>query len=72
MARHGWRRTGRVSSASFDKDTYDVSNLKDESTDLAYAERLTAELEENGVTVLKNEYVMVDAGGQQTDARRHR
>ncbi|MCU0627995.1 MAG: metallophosphoesterase [Methanoregulaceae archaeon] len=53
-----------VSSASFDKNTYDVSNLRDESTDLAYAERLTTELEKNGVIVLKNEYVMMDAGGQ--------
>ena len=54
-----------VRSASFDKDTYDVSNLRDESTDLAYAERLTDELEKDGVTVLKNEYLMVDGGGLQ-------
>ena len=54
-----------VRSASFDKDTYDVSDLRDESTDLAYAARLTDELERNGVTVLKNEYLMVDAGDQQ-------
>jgi predicted MPP superfamily phosphohydrolase len=54
-----------VGSASFDKDAYDVSNLKDESTDIAYAGLLTAELEKNGVTVLNNEYLMVDAGGQQ-------
>ncbi|MFA5294640.1 MAG: metallophosphoesterase [Methanoregulaceae archaeon] len=53
-----------VGSASFDKDAYDVSNLRDESTDLDYAERLTTELEKNGVIVLKNEYVMMDAGGQ--------
>jgi hypothetical protein len=50
--------------ASFDKDAYDVSCLRDESTDLAYAARLTAELEKNGVTVLNNEYLVVDAGGQ--------
>jgi uncharacterized protein len=53
-----------MNAASFDKDTYDVSNLNDESTDSVYAGRLIAELEENGVTVLRNEYVMIDAGGQ--------
>jgi predicted MPP superfamily phosphohydrolase len=54
-----------IGSASFDKDSYDVSCLFDESTDLAYAGRLTTELEKNGVTVLNNEYVMMDAGGQE-------
>jgi predicted MPP superfamily phosphohydrolase len=54
-----------VGSASFDKDSYNVSNLRDESTDLAYAERLTTELEKNGVIVLKNEYVLMDAGGKE-------
>jgi len=54
-----------IGSASFDKDSYDVSCLFDESTDLAYAGRLTAELEKNGVTILENEYVMMDAGGQE-------
>jgi predicted MPP superfamily phosphohydrolase len=54
-----------VGSASFEKDAYNVSSLRDESTDLAYASHLTAELEKNGVTVLNNEYLMVDAGGQQ-------
>ncbi len=53
-----------MNDASFDDDTYDVSNLKDESTDNAYAGHLIAKLEENGVTVLRNEHVMVDAGGQ--------
>jgi hypothetical protein len=53
-----------IGSASFDKDSYDVSCLFDESTDLAYAGRLTAELERSGVTVLNNEYVTIDAGGQ--------
>ena len=60
-----WVEKNRATyAASFDKDTYNVSNLRDESTDIAYAGRLTAELEENGVTVLRNEYVTVDAGGQ--------
>lgn len=53
-----------VGLASFEKDAYDVGNLRDESTDLAYAARLTAALEKNGVTVLNNEYLVVDAGGQ--------
>jgi len=62
----GWvEKTRAVRSASFDTDAYDVSNLRDETTDLAYAERLTTELEKNGVTVLKNEYVVIDAGGQE-------
>jgi hypothetical protein len=54
-----------MSSASFDREAYDVSNLKDESTDIAYAGLLTAELGRSGVVVLNNEYVMMNAGGQE-------
>jgi len=50
-----------MSSASFDKDNYNVSCLRDETTDLAYAGRLTTELEKDGVTVLNNEYVLLHA-----------
>lgn len=53
-----------VRVASFEKDTYDVGVLRDGSADLEYAERLTKVLGENGVTVLKNEYVLIDTGDQ--------
>jgi len=53
-----------VRAASFGKDTYDVRNLNDGSADSAYAERLTAVLYANGVRVLKNDYLLLDAGGQ--------
>jgi len=54
-----------VNHASFDKDDYNVSSLRDETTDVVYAGRLTDELGKNGVTVLKNEYLVVDADGQE-------
>jgi hypothetical protein len=53
-----------VRAASFGTDTYDVQLLRDGSADTAYAERLTHELGRNGVTILKNEYILLDAGGQ--------
>jgi hypothetical protein len=53
-----------VRSASFGTDTYDAQVLRDGSADTAYAERLTHELGRNGVTILKNEYILLDAGGQ--------
>lgn len=54
-----------MGSASFDKDDYDVSCLRDETTDLAYAGRLTDELEKDGVTILSNEYLFLDAGDRE-------
>ena len=53
-----------VNNASFDRDDYNVSSLRDETTDVVYAGRLTDELGMNGVRVLKNEYLVVDADGQ--------
>ncbi|NLZ29497.1 MAG: metallophosphoesterase [Methanomicrobiales archaeon] len=44
-------------------DGYDLSALKGESTDIAFADELAAALEENGVHVLRNEYVRTSAGG---------
>jgi len=41
---------------------YDLSALKDGSADTAFADGLTATLEENGVHVLRNEYARVSAG----------
>ena len=41
---------------------YDLSALKDGSADTAFADGLTATLEENGVHVLRNEYARVSVG----------
>ena len=41
---------------------YDLSALKDGSADTAFADGLTATLEENGVHVLRNEYARISAG----------
>ena len=57
------QKNGAVSSACFDVDGYDVSCLRDETTDLVYADRLVAALEENGVTVLRNEYIPLSING---------
>lgn len=54
-----------MDNASFDRDDYNVSSLRDETTDVVYAESLTDELEKNGVTVLNNEYLVIDAGGKE-------
>jgi predicted MPP superfamily phosphohydrolase len=42
---------------------YDMSALKDERVDTAFADALTNVLEENGVRVLRNEYLTLDIGG---------
>ncbi|MFY9170899.1 MAG: metallophosphoesterase [Candidatus Methanoculleus thermohydrogenotrophicum] len=44
---------------------YDLSALKDGSADTAFADELTATLEENGVHVLRNDYARVYAGGEE-------
>src|SRR5512139_2732511 len=44
-----------IRSASFDKNDYNVSCLRDNTTDIAYAGRLTTELGQADVTVLNNE-----------------
>ena len=49
------QKTSRVSSACLEVEGYDVSSLRDETTDTDYAERVAGALEENGVTVLRNE-----------------
>ena len=41
---------------------YNLSALKDGSADTAFADGLTATLEENGVHVLRNEYARISAG----------
>ena len=53
-----------VRAASFQNDNYDAGVLRDGAADPAYAQRLTTVLGENGVTILKNEYVLIDAGDQ--------
>jgi predicted MPP superfamily phosphohydrolase len=57
------QKTSRVSSACLEVEGYDVSSLRDETTDIDYAERVAGALEENGVTVLRNEYVPLSING---------
>jgi predicted MPP superfamily phosphohydrolase len=60
----GWiRKNLAVSHGCYDVEGYDVSSLRDETTDLVFAGQLEDILEENGVTVLKNEYVELDLNG---------
>ncbi|WP_332450900.1 metallophosphoesterase [Methanoculleus sp.] len=44
---------------------YDLTALNDGSADTAFADALAATLEENGVHVLRNDYVQVSAGGKE-------
>ncbi|MDD1706670.1 MAG: metallophosphoesterase [Methanoregulaceae archaeon] len=61
-----WAEKCRIVGAScFDVNGYDASFLKDSTTDFAYADQVTAELEKNNVTVLRNEYVTSDVGGKE-------
>jgi predicted MPP superfamily phosphohydrolase len=52
-------------SAVVTADGYNVSGLNDGSADTAFADALTETLEENGVHVLRNDYVRVSAGGKE-------
>jgi uncharacterized protein len=54
-----------VSRACYDVDNYDVSSLREPTTDLAFAGHLEEILEENEVHVLRNEYVELDLNGTQ-------
>ncbi|PKL61416.1 MAG: metallophosphoesterase [Methanomicrobiales archaeon HGW-Methanomicrobiales-2] len=45
--------------------TYDVSALNDGSADTAFADDLTAALEENGVHVLRNDYAHIPVGDEE-------
>jgi predicted MPP superfamily phosphohydrolase len=58
------QKMSAASGACLDPDRYDVSCYSDPSTDFAYADRLTEALEENGVHVLRNEYVTMNPGGK--------
>jgi len=58
------QKNSRVSSACLDVEGYDVSSLRDETTDIEYAERVSGALEENGVRVLRNEYVPISINGK--------
>ena len=49
-------------SAAVSVDAYDLSALNDGSADTAFADGLAATLEENGVRVLRNDYVRIDTG----------
>ncbi|KAF5053310.1 Calcineurin-like phosphoesterase [anaerobic digester metagenome] len=52
-----------VRSASLQAGAYDVGHLRDETTDLAYADEVEAVLEQHGVHVLRNEVVELEVGG---------
>ena len=52
-------------SAAVTVDAYDVSALNDGSADTAFADELATTLEENGVHVLRNDYVQIDVGGKE-------
>ncbi|WP_231476574.1 metallophosphoesterase [Methanoculleus sp. MH98A] len=52
-------------SAVVTADAYDVSALNDGSADTAFADNLTAALEENGVRVLRNDYVRTSVGNEE-------
>jgi len=45
-------------------DSYDVGCHRDANTDTVFADALCEELERNGVTVLRNEYVDISVGGK--------
>lgn len=61
----GWlSKTLAQRGANLNPDEYDVSSLRDDTTDIAFADALEAELEANGVDVLRNEYRMLDIRGQ--------
>lgn len=53
-----------VSAACFDTDGYNACSLRDNTTDIVYGDQVTEELEKNGVTVLRNEYITKDLGGK--------
>ncbi|MDK2973659.1 MAG: uncharacterized protein PWP08_30 [Methanofollis sp.] len=52
-----------VSETNRTVEGYDMSALKDGTVDTAFADTLAAVLEENGVRVLRNEYLILDIGG---------
>jgi predicted MPP superfamily phosphohydrolase len=52
-----------VSGCCYDVEGYDVTSLRDDTTDLAFAGNLEEILEENGITVLKNEYRELNLNG---------
>lgn len=61
----GWMsKTLAQRGVNLNPDEYDVSSLRDDTTDIAFADALEAELEANGVDVLRNEYRMLDIRGQ--------
>jgi predicted MPP superfamily phosphohydrolase len=57
------RMFATYTSANTTVDGYDLSALKSESTDTAFADELTTALEESGVHVLRNDYIQTSAGG---------
>ncbi len=63
-ASSGMDKILRMREADLSVDNFDVSCMFDETTDLEYAAALEEVLEENGVTVLRNEYVELTIDGR--------
>ncbi|MBP2146457.1 putative MPP superfamily phosphohydrolase [Methanofollis sp. W23] len=59
----GMQKVLAISGTDRSVDGYDMSMLRDETTDTELADDLTAELESAGVHVLRNEYVDLDVDG---------
>lgn len=59
----GVQKVLAISGTDRSVDGYDMSMLRDETTDTELADALTAELESAGVHVLRNEYVDLDVDG---------
>ena len=59
----GLRKMVGVAGACTDPEGYDVSSLRDDESDIVFADSLEETLERNGVTVLRNEYVDLEIDG---------
>jgi len=59
----GLQRVAAVGGTTRTVTDYDLSALRDGTADSAFADTVEAELEKNGVTVLRNEYVTLDING---------
>jgi len=58
------QKTLLVHGADLRPESYNVSTLRDGPVDTAFADSVAEELARDGVTVLRNEAVTLDAGGQ--------
>ncbi len=59
----GLQRVAAIKETTRTAAGYDMSTLRDGTADVAFADSVEAELEKNGVTVLRNKYVTLDIDG---------